>query len=506
MRLRRIEAVRYGALAGTTLGDLADGLTVVHGPNEAGKSSYTSLVRHVLYRYPTGRDSEPGYGVGGDGRCARLVFEDAGGRWAIERTEGPHGGKVTVKALAGPDRADLLQEMTRGVSELAFRTVFGFGLGEMAAIEEQRGSGDSVIARLSAASAGLRVSPQEVRAAVDREAADLFKATGRKPPVNALISQVRAVRADLRRLRSEADLFMADRERLNGLEAELETARTLRDAARERSTGLAVAVERAEEKLAIISAQEETLRSLRRERRGIEEEIAGVVVDEPLLAAAPDLEAIIEEAAGHTSALRGLPDLDASRTKAETRAADATARTGLEPGALEKFEDIHKDAAEVEEAREDLQRLQLQVEARDDAARKAEGLRAEAEAAVARLTDQMRLAGDPEAALAERLAALDALESARAGERAPGRGTVDAPALVLLAAGLVAVVGGVVLRQWITVGIGAVLVIAGAALTLRSRSAGASASGEQGGAYLDLLGLEKDAGPLPFIEARPAQR
>ena len=50
MRLRRVEAERYGALAGASLGDLGDALTIVHGPNEAGKSSFTALVRHVLYR------------------------------------------------------------------------------------------------------------------------------------------------------------------------------------------------------------------------------------------------------------------------------------------------------------------------------------------------------------------------------------------------------------------------------------------------------------------------
>lgn len=55
MYLKRLEAVRYGELEGAVLGDLQPGLNLCHGPNEAGKSTFTSLIRHVLYGFPRGR-------------------------------------------------------------------------------------------------------------------------------------------------------------------------------------------------------------------------------------------------------------------------------------------------------------------------------------------------------------------------------------------------------------------------------------------------------------------
>ncbi len=75
MYLKRLEAVRYGGLEGAVLGDLGPGLNLCHGPNEAGKSTFTSLIRHVLYGFPRGRVVERLYlPPAGDHRVGRLVF------------------------------------------------------------------------------------------------------------------------------------------------------------------------------------------------------------------------------------------------------------------------------------------------------------------------------------------------------------------------------------------------------------------------------------------------
>jgi uncharacterized protein YhaN len=55
VKLTRIDAVRFGALEGECLDGIGDGLTVVLGPNESGKSTYTALVRSVLFGFPMGR-------------------------------------------------------------------------------------------------------------------------------------------------------------------------------------------------------------------------------------------------------------------------------------------------------------------------------------------------------------------------------------------------------------------------------------------------------------------
>jgi len=341
VRLRRIEAVRYGRLHDRSLGDLGDGLTVVAGPNEAGKSTFTALVRHALYGFPTQRDREPGYFVAGDGRLVRLLFEDDGGRWAVERSEGAHGGDAHVRALSGPDRPTLLADVTRGVSPLAYRVVFGFGLDEMARIEELRGSEDDIIARLYAASAGLRVSPHEVRAAIEREAAELFAPRGRKPAVNARIIELRDARERIRKLRQEADSFQAEQRRLQELQRDLAGAREGRDAARSRATELGLAIEHAEGLLKIIDTQDGILLNLRRQRKQLAVEADAIVIEGALLDAGPELDALLDEGAGFGQALEALQDARIVVQQDDVTEADFSSRLAPREDGREGFAGLH---------------------------------------------------------------------------------------------------------------------------------------------------------------------
>lgn len=502
MRLRRVEAVRYGALAGASLGELGDGLTVIHGPNEAGKSTYTSLVRHVLYGYPTLRETDPGYHVPGEGRCARLVFDDEQSAWVIERAEAVRGGAVSVRSLNGDERPRLLEDLVQGVSAGTFKTVFAFGLDELAAIEAERGREDSIIARLYAAGAGLRVNPQEVRAAIEREAAELFKPSGRKQPVSERVAEVRQVRTELRDLRAQSEAFLDDQERLRVMEQDLEVTRSARDAARERVTELAVALERAEERLAVIAAEEEARPALLRERAQLQAEAEGLNVNEPLLSVAHDIEAVLEDAAGHARALQALDESEAAVARARVREADAIERSGLSTEALEALDDTPDALAVIEEAREDLQRLQLQCESRDEGVQRATAEADKAAAERDRLCTPLGITVDPAEAIAERLSAIEAVESLRGG--ASVRRGPDTPAIILLISGLVAAAAGAALQEWLTAAIGVVLAIAGAVFVLRASRGVPSPVDRDDRQYLRMLGLESDAGPLELNRARRA--
>lgn len=503
MRLQRIEAVRYGRLADATLDGLDDGLTVVLGPNEAGKSTYTSLVRHVLFGYPTAARKEPGYAVPGGGRLARLVFGDGAGRWVVERAEGPHGGTVRTRAMTGEERPELVTELTRGVSALAYRIVFGFGLDEMAAIEEQRGAGDDVFSRLYAASAGLRVSPHEVRAALEKDAGEVFTPRGRGRALNTLITALREVRAEQRALRARDVEFADDQERLAALRERLPGLRDALEGARLSLTELAVAVDRADERSTAIQAQNESLVLLRQERKRSAEEFDSIAVDEGLLAIASELDILLDEAPVHIEAMRSLGAAQAAVERASSRAGDAAARTGLDSRTLEEFGSSHEDTAAIEEAREALQRLELQVESRNEGLQRERAVLAQTRAAADRVLLPLGIvADDPADAIAERLAALDALESARAVPAGgAGRG-FDLPSIVMFVSGVAAVLAGVYLREWVTAGIGGVLVLAGLWFLLRARAGVPSALGDDERAALRVLGLDPDAGTLELSRMR----
>lgn len=503
MRLRRIEAVRYGRLAGATLGDLSDQLTVVLGPNEAGKSTYTSLVRHVLFGYPTAARKEPGYFAGGDGRLARLIFEDRDGSWVVERSEGPHGGVVRTRALAGAERPDLVDELTQGVSALAYRIVFGFGLEDMAAIEEQRAAGDDVLSRLYAASAGLRVSPHEVRAALEKDAGEVYTPGGRKRELNTLLADLRAVRTEERSLKAQAEAYSTDRERLSLLREQLPELRDTLERSRAGLTALAVAVDRGDERLAAIDAQEESLIGLRQERRRLAEESDAIELDEALLSVGPELDALLDEAPLYIEQAREIAASEASLAKASARVGDVVGRSGLDETALSMFGDNHDDASTIEETREALQRLQLQTDNRAESAVRTAAAAEQARVAAERVLVPLGIVSeDPADTIAERLAALEALEASRADAGGRAARSFDVPSLILLASGVVAIGTGVLVREWVTAGLGAVLVVIGLWFLLRARAGVPAALDDDARAALRVLGLEQDAGTLDLSRMR----
>ena len=184
MYLRDVEAVRYGEFSGVTLGPLGPGLTVVMGRNEAGKSTFTSLVRHVLFGFPRGRTSERLYQPpSGDNRVGRLVFAGDDAEWVVERTEGVHGGDAVVYGPRGEEPADgFLEPLTSSVSAALYRTVFGFSLEELSDL----GSLADIQSRLYATTAGLGVNPHDVLGALRGAADELWAPRARTRTIHSL--------------------------------------------------------------------------------------------------------------------------------------------------------------------------------------------------------------------------------------------------------------------------------------------------------------------------------
>ncbi len=434
MRLRRIDAVRFGRLEDVSLGDLGDGLTVVLGPNGAGKTSITTLVRHVLYGFPTKRGTEKSYESAAGKRLGRLEFDDASGDWIIERTEGVRGGHVEISTRTGEARPDLLERITRGVSRNEFRVVFGFGLDDMPDIEPKSGSGD-VLSRFYAAQVGLSVSPQDVRAELEAAAAALYKPRGSTPTANALLAEIKSTKKRIRELEDTATHFAEERARLTELKTEAEAARIDRERSAITRSELESDVrtlESAEERLAAI---EESIRGQRAERDRYSAKRDALHVDEELLASAPQLSTLLDEVSGFRERL-------ALVRKLESRVAD------LEASAQRVLDGARVDG--------------------NAAARLDSG--PETRTMVERYRDQ--LARSEEHAAAARRTADSAEDRLRASERtqqsasAPHASRFPAAAVIMLAIGALGALIGLFLREWVSVGIGGALAAAGAVLLI----------------------------------------
>lgn len=431
MRLKRIEVDAFGALRDCSLDGLADGLTVVLGPNESGKSTYAALVRQVLYGFPDKRSKDFGYQPGVGGRAGRLVFADANGEWGIHRAEGSKGGPVRVDAISGPDRPGLLSEVVGSVTEQTFRVVFGFGLDELADIES--GTDKDVVARLYAGVSGLEVNPMDVRRELDDSAGRLFKMRGNSE-VGGLVDSARGVQREIQTLEAEARDYAADQALLRQMSERLAPLKQRRDEADRKLRALERDAQQAQNLVqAIADKRDEATQYVATAEAG-RREAERTVVDEHLLGIAPDLAVLLEDASAAKARVERASQLE-SRAAEMLRKAEALA---VPQGA--------QDTAEARSRLDAWRDRRAKLEAESETAHKAASVAA---------------------------ASADGLSAAAAqggGTRRPTENLAIAVALLMLGIGGIA--AGLLTRQFITAGMGGVLIVAGALVLFVGRTRG----------------------------------
>lgn len=153
--LRHIHVERFGGLASRAVGPFGPGLNVVHGPNEAGKSTLAALVGGVLFGWEDAHGVRNRYVPVAGGRAGRLEWAAADedpGIAALARDEASVSGDLSV--VEDIDRA-------------TYETVFSFSAEELRAL---RGSSD-VTAQLLAAESGTAASPARAFVEIERRIA-----------------------------------------------------------------------------------------------------------------------------------------------------------------------------------------------------------------------------------------------------------------------------------------------------------------------------------------------
>ena len=131
MRLRGWHVEGFGLLRDFQVGDLSGGLTIVFGPNEAGKTSLLAFIRGVLFGYPGRRQKERHYPPLRGGRHGGRLFVESGqSTWTVERFASPAHLSITQSnGSLGSDED--LRRLLGGVDGDLYRNVFAFSLAEL---------------------------------------------------------------------------------------------------------------------------------------------------------------------------------------------------------------------------------------------------------------------------------------------------------------------------------------------------------------------------------------
>jgi len=139
MKITDIHVEQFGAWQDLRLDLPEDNLVIVHGPNEAGKTTLLRFIRGVLYGFPPpdelpaslllGLPSENGSAK----RSGSLGLAHAGNVGRVRRFSAVDSDELIELHRDGENEppADWLAELTQGIDDAFYQKVFAIGLGEL---------------------------------------------------------------------------------------------------------------------------------------------------------------------------------------------------------------------------------------------------------------------------------------------------------------------------------------------------------------------------------------
>jgi uncharacterized protein YhaN len=369
MRILRLDLLAFGPFTRQELALDKDeqGLHIVYGPNEAGKSSTLRALRTLLYGFhpQTPDDFVHPYK---ELRVGAVLHDGNGRTLACIRRKG------NKNTLRGPDDAEivdegLLRELLSGVSEDAFCRQFGIDHAQLVAGGRDIVAGGGEIGQILFAAASGFAQLNDVRRSLAEEAEALFTPTATTRTINKSLAALKEKRKAARDEQLSSSDWKKHRDALSAAEAEREELERQRKAHSAELSRL----ERISRALPDIARRREVLEELerlsdvpwlppdfadRRRRAELERtkaelqernasenienltrEIERLPVDEALLAREDEIQALKDELSVHEKAARD------SRDRARER-------EQLLREAREILREIGRDDLSVEDAKE----------------------------------------------------------------------------------------------------------------------------------------------------------
>ena len=196
MRIERLYVDGFGPFHDESVGGFDRSVVVLHGPNEAGKSTLLEFIRTVLFGFPATRRDKHYPPLAGGRHGGRItVVDDSGARYTVERFEGSRGGPVDVRDGSGaPLGQDRLSDIVGHATKDVFGNVFAFSLEELQT--EDLLKDDNVNGQIYSAGLGATRLPDAIRA-LARQRDEIFRPRGSKQIVSGVVSELQQVDARL---------------------------------------------------------------------------------------------------------------------------------------------------------------------------------------------------------------------------------------------------------------------------------------------------------------------
>ncbi len=229
MRLRELKIEHFGIFTQCRVALPGNGLHVLYGPNEAGKSTLLQLIREVLFGFPARSVYRFPQHTGELAATATLELAD-GTTLRFRRRKG-RANEVVGEVLATGEAVDkgALQRSLGYASAELFQHVFGFSLQELA-LGEQSLQDAKLSEALYGGALGALARFQTVLRDVTREHEQLFAPTASKRPINLLLSELKSQQKALKAAQVRPQDYEAMVRASRDLEADIAQLKESRDA------------------------------------------------------------------------------------------------------------------------------------------------------------------------------------------------------------------------------------------------------------------------------------
>ncbi len=222
MKLEDLYLDGFGHFHQRNIGPLTAPVTVICGPNEAGKSTLLAFIRTILFGFPRqfGNFYPP---LAGGRHGGRITLVDGGGAaYTVERFSGGRGG-VSIRTADGSslDDDDVLGRLTGQASLDTFKSVFAFSLDELQSgglLEEE-----GVKGYIYGAALGVPKLPDFTKTLEARKN-EIFRARGRNQPVAQALDELQLLDKRLKEVEDNAAKYTSLAARRETIQRELEAA------------------------------------------------------------------------------------------------------------------------------------------------------------------------------------------------------------------------------------------------------------------------------------------
>lgn len=202
---------------------LQDGVTIFYGMNEAGKTTIQQFILQMLFGFPTKQQSQRKYEpktspkFGGQLTLLHPTY----GQCTIERVKGKATGDVTVYMEDGTKGHDeLLAKLLYGYSRASFEAIFSFSLHELQGIEKMSEDELTHLLLASGTTGIHQLSTLEKK--LDKEAGELFKKSGKLPLINQKIEHLKQLEKTIKKEQATIHTFEDKSIKLQQLEHKLQ--------------------------------------------------------------------------------------------------------------------------------------------------------------------------------------------------------------------------------------------------------------------------------------------